>query len=359
MITSLHHFFDQEFHDLSANTIRKFQKLKQSTCVITGGAGFVGQWLATLIEYLNRHHGFDTKIVLIDKQFDLLQQTRPDLCQNNAIELLKLDVRNIQELPNETNWVIHAAASPDTRMHASNPCEVMSVITDGTAAILKVLARCSHLHMCLNISSGLIYGHQELDAESIGEKMTAAVNCASATSSYAEAKRYAETLCQAYRSQYKLPVVTVRPFTFMGPFQSLNGPWALNSFIKDALMNNCIRVLGDGKTLRSYMYASDMAIWILTILLNAESGEVFNVGQPEGVHLGDLANLIKTELHQDLPIQLNMGNFNPMYHLRFVPNVDLAMKRFELSIKHNLIESLQKTLDWYKQKINTGIKEHA
>lgn len=347
MISSLHEFFDQEFNYLNDINITKFQKLKQSTCVITGGAGFMGQWLASLIDYLNRRHAFDTKLVLIDKQFDELIKNRPDLCQNKAIELMKLDIRNIQDLPSETNWVIHAAASPDTRMHASNPCEVMSVIADGTAAILKVLSRCSHLNMLLNISSGLIYGNQDLKENSFDEKMVSGVNCATATSSYAEAKRYAETLCQAYRSQYKIPVVTARPFTFMGPFQSLNGPWALNSFIKDALMNNCIRVLGDGKTLRSYMYASDMAIWLLTILLNAESGEVFNVGHPKGINLADLGNLIKDELHKDLPIQLNIGNFNPTHQSKFVPNVELAMKKFELDIGISINYGLKKTIDWY------------
>lgn len=359
MISNFYNMFDQEFSHLDIKVIQKLKKLKNTTCVITGGAGFVGQWTASLVDYLNRHYFFNTELVLIDKQFDLLKLTRPDLCQNKAIRLVKLDIRNIQELPSETNWVIHAAASPDNRMHASNPCEIMSVIADGTAAILKVLERCSHLHMFLNISSGQIYGNQELGAEPIDEKTTSSVNCATATSSYAEAKRYAETLCQAYRSQYKMPVVNVRPFTFMGPFQSMYGPWALNSFIRDALINHSLRVLGDGQTIRSYMYASDMAVWLLTILLNAESGEVFNIGHPDGINLADLANLIVNELQEEVPIQLNMGNLNHRHHSKFVPNVDLAMKRFELDIACDLSYSLRKTLNWYKNNLNKGINQYA
>lgn len=42
-----------------------------------------------------------------------------------------------------------------------------------------------------------------------------------------------------------------------------------------------------------------------------------------------------------------MGNFNPMHHLRFVPNVDLAMKRFELDIGVNIHFGLKKTIEWY------------
>ncbi len=64
----------------------------------------------------------------------------------------------------------------------------------------------------------------------------------------------------------KLPVVTARPFAFIGPYQGLDKPWAVNNFLRDALLGVPIRILGDADTVRSYMYPSDMAFWLLAIL---------------------------------------------------------------------------------------------
>ena len=78
--------------------------------------------------------------------------------------------------------------------------------------------------------------------------------------------RYAEAEAAAWRSVAKLPVVTARPFAFIGPYQGLDKPWAVNNFLRDALLCVPIRILGDADTVRSYMYPSDMAFWLLAIL---------------------------------------------------------------------------------------------
>jgi len=96
----------------------------------------------------------------------------------------------------------------------------------------------------------------------IPESFVGAPVCSSASSVYAEAKRYAETLCSAARSQAQLPTITVRPFSFVGPFHAVDKPWAVDNFIDDALQGSPIRVLGDGQTVRSYMYGADLAFWL-------------------------------------------------------------------------------------------------
>jgi hypothetical protein len=63
-------------------------------------------------------------------------------------------------------------------------------------------------------------------------------------------------LVSAFASQYRIPVSTARAFTFVGPFQALDAPWALNNFMRDALSGQDIRLHGDGTTRRSYLYGS-------------------------------------------------------------------------------------------------------
>ena len=78
-----------------------------------------------------------------------------------------------------------------------------------------------------------------------------------------ESKRYAEVLAQCAISETKLPVVTLRPFAFVGPYQSLDLPWAVTDFIRDSLAGGPIRIMGDGSTVRSLMYAADFAFGVL------------------------------------------------------------------------------------------------
>ena len=326
--------------------VERLAPLKGDMLVVTGGTGFMGTWISELVAYLNDRHAFETRLVLLARSTDQFRSQRPHLANREDIQLLKSDVRHTIEVPKETNWLIHAAANPDTRFHSNNPIETMSVIADGTTAILRAVDRCSHFKMFLNVSSGLIYGSQPVDLDRMPEHYSGAPLCGSNASAYAEAKRYAETLCSAARSQARIPVATVRPFAFIGPYQSLESPWAINSFVKDALTGNPIRVLGDGKTVRSYMYASDMAVWMLRILTGATSGQSYNIGSTEAISLESLAELVAGHFSARPEIRLGLG-VGEIYRQRsrLVPDVTLA-QGLGLELKTNLAEALGRTIQW-------------
>jgi nucleoside-diphosphate-sugar epimerase len=330
--------------------------LRSDVVAITGGTGFIGTWLTGLITYLNDHHGGNTQVVLIAKNIEQFRAAKPHLANRKDVRLMAADVRYLIELPSDTNWLIHAAGTPDNRFHATYPVETMSTIANGTYSVLRTVERCSNLKMLLNLSSGLVYGIQPFTQDQLDENYPGAPHCGSASSAYAEAKRYAETLCQASRSQARIPVVTARPFAFIGPYQSLEAPWALNNFIKDALLGHEIRVLGDGKTIRSYMYASDLAVWLLTILTQGQTGEVYNVGSPEPVSLAELAKMVAAQFDTDLIIKLRTSMPTEIQNSRFVPDVNLALQKFGLTLTVNLSEAIRRTIAW--NQLNNSFKNN-
>jgi len=68
--------------------------------------------------------------------------------------------------------------------------------------------------------------------------------------------------------------------------------FALVDFLKDATEGKNIRVKGTGEPVRSYLYASDMAVWLWKILLTEQETIEFNVGSEEGIRLVELAKRI-------------------------------------------------------------------
>jgi dTDP-glucose 4,6-dehydratase len=275
------------------------------------------------------------------------------------ITLIERDVRSILELPEEVNWIIHAAGNPDNRLHVSDPLRTMQVITQGTQAILEAATRLPNLKRILNISSGLVYGTQPWEVDAIAESAAGAVDCAAVGSAYAEAKRYAETLCAAYRNQHRLPIVNARPFAFIGPYQLLDRPWAVNNFIRDGLLGGPIRILGDGQTVRSYMYPSEMALWLLTILLQGAVGQSYNVGSPEGVTLQQLAEKIAVGMPGPIKILSRTGGEAGLRRSKFVPDVSLAQRTLGLAVRMTLDAAIRRTLGWHRGAREFEAVRHA
>jgi len=175
------------------------------------------------------------------------------------------------------------------------------------------------------------------------------INCASVQTIYAEAKRFGESICAAYRNLQRLPIVTARPFAFIGPYQHLDRPWAINNFIRDSLMGGPIRIQGDGETVRSYMYAADMAWWMLSILAKGTSGTSYNVGSPSGITLRTLAEKILQITGGSQPIQANLSYDFSARRSIFVPDVNLAEKAFGLGLTMDIDTAIRRTIHWNRE----------
>jgi len=323
--------------------------LKGETLAVTGGTGFVGTWIAEMIAALNDEYQFGTKLVLVSRSVEAFKKSYPHLSNRKDIELIKSDVRHTFETPKSTNWLIHAAANPDNRFHSTWPVETMTVISQGTESVLRSVDRCSNFKMLLNLSSALVYGPQPMDLDKMPETFRGSPELNSISTVYSEAKRYAETLCTAFRNQARIPVINVRPFAFMGPYQSLTSPWAVNNFIHDAISKKSIRILGDGQTIRSYLYGSDMAFALLKILVSGQSGMNYNLGSEEAVTLETLAKSVASHFTPNPEVIFSVNTPGLAKPSRLVPSMALVAKDFGLQPKVNLKAALQKTIDWYRQ----------
>lgn len=348
MILQQYNFVQEDLKNLFSQVAPEdLELLKGQTVCISGGTGFLGTWLSNTINYLNENYNFQTKVFVIDRDIEKVQKNSPHLLNSKFFEFKRTDTRYLVELPRDINYIIHAAGSPDTREHLSHPIEVMSTIANGTEAILRASERLSDLRMFLNLSSSLIYGSFSEIKKNTKENEFHKLSENLSSNFYSEAKRYSEVISDAFRQQLRLPVTILRPFGFMGPYQALSGPWAVNNFINDAINGQTIKILGDGNTVRSLLYGSDAAFWVLKTLVKAESGAKYNLGSPEQVTLKDLAHKVQSNLNINKEVMYYAGSASAGRTSFMVPDTDLIQSKFNLKITVPLDQAIKRTIAWY------------
>jgi nucleoside-diphosphate-sugar epimerase len=322
----------------------KLSMFKNKVILVTGGTGFMGSWLTTMIIYLNENYNYNVKLYLVAREmedkitFELLKKF-------NYIHFFRHDIRNYFDFPQDVNYIIHAAASPDTRFHASQPLKTIETIVNGTTNVLLAATRLPYLNNIVHISSGLIYGKNDIGVYQ-EETSFGKLDCSQLSAAYAESKRISETIAMSYRNQFRLPLSILRPFTFIGAFQNIDKPWAFNSILREALLKQPLRILGDGQIKRGYMYGSDMAFWVLNALANAKSGSIYNIGSEEAVSLKTLASIISNKLENQPSIEIKhfqslQNNFDWIADSKKIQN-DLGVSQ-----RIDIHTAINRTLDYY------------
>lgn len=320
--------------------------LSQTELVVVGGTGYVGTWIAEMVAALNDEYQFCIKLSLISRSTDQFASRLPHLANRADVQLIKSDVRQLGQFPMNADWLIHAAANPDVRTHASNPLDTASVIVDGTMSVMRIAERLGRLKKLLYLSSGLVCGAQSASVNGLSETAQGAP-APDASFMYPNAKRFAETICSAARMQSRIPVLIARPFSFIGPYQSLDTPWAQTTFLADALRGKPIRVLGDGQVVRSYLYGSDAAYWFLKILTVGQSGDVVNVGSPVGVTLQALAGAVAESFEPSPEIMLNTSTRSLGRSAQLLPDTTHAQNEYGLSVFTPLEDAIKLTAQWH------------
>jgi nucleoside-diphosphate-sugar epimerase len=267
------------------------QQLTEHRIAVIGGTGFIGTWLAETVAALNDNLGARVRADLLGRSADAWSAANPHLAGRDDLQVHSVDVRSSFELPRDVTLVLFAAGVADPRVHASDPLRVQETALHGLSHALAASARLEQLQRFVNLSSGLVAGTVS-NEQGLKESDAGALDFTRVHNVYAESRRAAENLVSLYASQYRIPVSTARAFTFLGPYQPLDAPWAANNFLRDALSGNDIRLHGDGATRRSYLYGSDAAAWLLKILIDGQDGEVYNVGGGQPVSHADVARLV-------------------------------------------------------------------
>jgi dTDP-glucose 4,6-dehydratase len=201
----------------------------------------------------------------------------------------------------------------------------------------------------LYVSSGAVYGKQPSSILHISEDYTGAPDLTLLNSAYAEGKRSAEMLCALYSSKYDLSIKIARCFAFVGPYLQLDENFAIGNFISSLLKNQNIVIHGDGTPIRSYMYVSDLVMWLTTILIKGKDCYPYNVGSEEEISIENLAKTIAGFSKKPLAVEIKTRKTNSYEIDKYVPSTQRARKELGLKQRVSLNDGILKTV-----KFNSG-----
>jgi len=302
-----------------------------STCLVTGGAGFLGSHLCE--ELLRRGN----RVVCVDNletgSLANIQHIRdPDFTH------LNLDIIDPYFVEEDIDVVFHLASPASPIDYLRLPLHTLKVGSYGTHHTLG-LAKQKRARV-LVASTSEVYGDPDVHPQP--ESYWGNVNPIGPRGVYDEAKRYAEALTMAYHRQQGVDTAIIRIFNTYGPRMRPHDGRAIPTFLRQALQDRALTVFGDGSQTRSFCYVSDLINGMIAL---AESGahRPVNVGNPDEFSLLELAQTV---------IEVTGSRSEIIYEA--LPTDDPQVRRPDIALARELLgwtpevdlrEGLRRTID--------------
>jgi dTDP-glucose 4,6-dehydratase len=250
------------------------------TCLVTGGAGFLGSHLCD--ELLRRGH----RVICVDN-VETGSLANIEHIRAPEFRFEHVDIIEPYFIDEPVDIVYHAASPASPIDYLRLPLHTLKVGSHGTHHTLGLAKR--HRARFLLFSTSEVYGDPEIHPQS--EEYWGNVNPIGPRGVYDEAKRYAEALTMAYHRQQGVDTAIVRIFNSYGARMRAHDGRAIPTFLRQALTHRPLTVFGEGSQTRSFCYVEDMIRGIIAL---AESGEhnPVNIGNPDEYTLLQLAEAV-------------------------------------------------------------------
>lgn len=363
--------FQEDLEHIACN-IADIHTLKNASLFLTGGTGFFGKWLLEGLLWATERHGLNLRLTLLSRDPQKFLNTHPHYTRHSNLSFVKGDLSQGVDMANITSrftHCIHAATLTGNHTDPALPYNHLQADINGANLIIDIARR--DKAQVLVVSSGGVYTMPFTAARCAGENPQHFDNQIhgglreeiSDSSTFAEwnlfyglGKRTMEALTVAAGQKYGFDVKIARPFAFIGPWLELDRNFAAGNFIRDALQGNPITIMSDGSAIRSYLYPSDMVIWLLTILLRGRNGVPYNVGSKEAISIAELAHLIAkvaglTEEAVQILGKPNFGAANT-----YLPNTERAEQELGLKQRISLQDAIARTMVWVKKNNHSHSK---
>ena len=302
-----------------------------ATCLVTGGAGFLGSHLCD--ELLRRGH----RVICVD---NLETGSLANIAHIRVPEFVHLnsDIIEPYSVDEPVDFVYHLASPASPIDYLRLPLHTLKVGSYGTHHTLGLAKR--HRARFLLASTSEVYGDPQVHPQP--ESYWGHVNPIGPRGVYDEAKRYAEALTMAYHRQQGVDTAIIRIFNTYGPRMRPHDGRAVPTFLRQALQDRPITVFGDGSQTRSFCYVDDLIRGMIA-LAEAGAHQPVNIGNPDEFTLLELAETVVavTESRSEIVFEA-LPTDDPQVRQ---PDITLARELLGWQPEVSLREGLRRTIE--------------
>jgi len=323
--------------------------------IVTGGAGFIGSNLVSLL--LDEGH----EVLNLDK---LTYAANPDIAnmfaENKDYEFRKVDITNRNELKEVVKTfapqaIMHLAAESHVDRSIDGPSDFINTNIIGTFNLLEEALEYwrtldpeqqkeFRFH---HISTDEVYG-------SLGEEgLFTEETPYHPNSPYSASKASSDHLVRAWHETYGLPILITNCSNNYGPYQFPEKLIPL--IIIKGLAEQELPLYGDGKNIRDWLYVEDHARALYLVLKTGQVGRTYNIGGNEEHTNIDIVERICTILDQLRPPKtvskrkdlIRFVQDRPGHDRRYAIDSSRLQSELGWTPSESFSSGLEKTVQWY------------
>jgi len=320
----------------------KYSFEKDSSFLVTGGAGFIGSNLVEKILNL----GYKARV--LDNFSTGKKRNIKEFLDNSNFELIEGDIRELvtcQQACDGIDYVLHQAALGSVPRSINDPRTTNDVNITGTLNMM-IAVRDNKVKRFVYASSSSVYG-DEPNLPKIEDRTGKPL------SPYAITKKVNELYARNFYELYKLPVIGLRYFNVFGKKQDCDSVYAsvIPIFIKKLLNKEAPTINGDGKQSRDFTYIENVVEVNLKACLSDKEalGEVFNIAYGGRVYLNDLYWKICKLLEVDIQPIYGLKRSGDIKHSN--ADISKAKRLLGYSPDYDFSRGIELAVAWYRENL--------
>ncbi len=308
--------------------------------LVTGGAGFIGsEFVRQAVE-----KGYETAVVDNLSYAGDMERLKE---VEDKIVFYKADIQNKEFIEHifkveKPDVVVHWAAESHVDRSILDATPFVETNVRGTQVLLDT-AKNSDIQKFINIATDEVYGDLDETGQFFEDTPL------NPSSPYSATKASADMLGRAYHRTFNLPVITVRPSNNYGWWQYPEK--LIPVVILKALNNEPVPVYGKGLNIREWLFVSDCADAVFSIIEKGKTGEIYNVGSGEEKRNIEVVKAILEILGKPEDL-IEFVKDRPGHDFRYSLNVDKIKNELGWEAKIKFEEGIQKTVSWYLENMD-------
>ena len=315
---------------------------KNTTFLVTGGAGFIGSNLCEAILAIG------AKVRCLDDLSTGSMDNVKIFLDNPNYEFIEGDIKDLDTCMSATkgvDYVLNQAAWGSVPRSIKMPLFYCANNISGTLNMLEA-ARQNGVKKFVYASSSSVYGDEPNLPKTEGRE-------GNLLSPYALTKRCDEEWAKQYTKHYGLATVGLRYFNVFGRRQNPEGAYAavIPKFIMQLMRGERPTINGDGKQSRDFTYIENVIEANLKACLagSGADGEAFNIAYGGREYLIDIYHMLTEALGVDIEPIFGPDRAGDIKHSN--ADISKAKRLLGYAPEYDFKKGLAEAIDWYKENL--------